>query len=193
MHPKTRYNIRKAEKNDIKIRIFEKPTKKINTFFNIIKKSAEKNNFFIYPKSYYCKIFEESEKRNSSFLAIAYYKRKPVAVNFVLLSEKTASFLFSGVLEEGRNLRSSYLLRWEAIKRSKKLKMTKANFGAVTKKENGDWQGFSKFKQGFGGYYVSYPFFDLIGKSLFYYLYLLQRYFKNKHFLNSIKKKVGIT
>ena len=180
MNSKTRYNIRKAKRGGVTVKVSRDVCKDFETFFSILKESGEKNGFSLYPKSYYREIFRETEKRSSSFLALAFYQGRPVAVNFVVLSGKTGFFLFSGVTREGRSLRSSNLLRWTAMKESKRLGMTEVNFGAVTQKSSGEWLGFSDFKRGFGGYRVSYPFFDLVDNKFLYYPYLLQRYLKNK-------------
>ncbi len=70
-------------------------------------------------------------------------------------------YWIAGALPRGKKLFAPTLLVWEALKASKKLRCKALDFVGVwderLPKENLLWKGFTKFKEGFGGYTLYYP------------------------------------
>ena len=81
MHPKTRYNIKIAQKNDIVIEQIKAidMMKYFDTFYRALKETSIRGKFILHPKKYYKTIFESSNNDNIA-LFIAKYKDEILAV-----------------------------------------------------------------------------------------------------------------
>jgi len=178
MHPKTRYGIRLAENRGVKIEIIKTDFQKyFSYFYNLMKKTAERNKFNLHPEIYYKNVFINCEENKNAFLAIANYNDKILAINLVLLFGNTAYFLFGGSSDEHKNLMFSHLTQWEAIKEAKKRGFEIYNFGGVD--FDGIYEtfgGVSFFKKRFGGELLKHSdSYDLILKPFWYFLYNLRK------------------
>lgn len=71
MHPKTRYNIRVAEKHKIKIRKTTAP-QDIDIFWRLALKTSQRDGFRYHPKRYYQKMIEVLGKNKMAELYLAY-------------------------------------------------------------------------------------------------------------------------
>ena len=114
-HPKTRYNVRLAEKKGVKIRI-STDQKDIEHFWQLIKQTTARDNFSSHPKDYYFKLAESKMLK----IFIAEYENKVLAVNLMIFFGDTVTYLHGASADEGRNLMAPHLLQWAAIKEAKK-------------------------------------------------------------------------
>ncbi|MEK7198163.1 MAG: peptidoglycan bridge formation glycyltransferase FemA/FemB family protein [Patescibacteria group bacterium] len=187
MHTKTRYNIRLAEKKNIKVEIvggnFEQY---FDDFYNLLEKTAKRDSFGLHPKIYYQNIFKTLNSENA-FLAIARYENSILLVNLILLYGKTAYFVFGGSSSEFKNLMFSHLVQWEAIKEAKRREFGIYNFGGVDPSTSPrvnnriyeKFGGISIFKKRFGGELLEYSdSYDIMLKPLWYFLYNLRKRFQ---------------
>jgi len=176
MHPKTRYGIRLAESKGIKVEIIKTDFQKyFSYFYDLMKKTAERNKFSLHPEIYYKNIFENCEENKNAFLTIASYNNKILAINFILLYGKTASFVFGASGDEFKNLMAPHLLHWKTIIEVKKLGLGVYNFGAVGE----EFEGISRFKKRFGGELLEYSdSYDIVLKPFWYFLYNLRKKFQ---------------
>jgi lipid II:glycine glycyltransferase (peptidoglycan interpeptide bridge formation enzyme) len=80
---------------------------------------------------------------------------------FLIFWADTAYYWIAGATKKGKKLRAPTLLVWEALKIAKANHMKRFDFVGIWDdrfpKENKDWLGFTKFKQGFGGQEFYYP------------------------------------
>lgn len=93
---------------------------------------------------------------------LAYTNEKKLIGGILLIFwEDTAYYWIAGATKLGKKLFAPTLLTWEAIKIAKKRKATVFDFVGVFDerfpKENKEWLGFTKFKEGFGGNNLYYP------------------------------------
>ena len=183
MHPKTRYNIRLAEKKGVKIEIVKDDFEKyFEEFYALLKETAKRDNFGLHPKIYYQNIFETLTAENA-FLAVAEYESKTLLVNLVLLYGRGAYFVFGGSSDKFKNLMFSHLAQWEAVKEAKRRRYEVYNFGGV--QGNGgsyeNYGGVSVFKKRFGGgIYQHSDSYDIVLKPFWYYLYNLRKWLLNQ-------------
>lgn len=86
---------------------------------------------------------------------------KYVAGILLLYSHKVAYYWMAGATKEGKKHFAPTLLTWEAFTFAKKMGCTTFDFEGVYDerfpKRSRDWQGFSRFKEGFGGKPIYYP------------------------------------
>ena len=79
----------------------------------------------------------------------------------LLFWDDIAYYWIVGATKEGKKMFAPTLLVWEALKLSKKYGMKTFDFIGVwderIPKENKEWLGFTKFKEGFGGKPLYYP------------------------------------
>jgi len=90
-------------------------------------------------------------------LFAAEYEGKTIAANIVVFFGNQATYLHGAADLEFKSLMAPHLLQWEQIKEAKKQGMAKYDFWGITnenttdKKRRVSWEGFTRFKKGFGG------------------------------------------
>ncbi len=155
MHQKTRYNIRLAEKKEIKTRIMgqESRIKDIDTFYKLSEETAKRNGIKIYDKSYYEKLisyFGAGDKNIKLKLYFAEHEGKSLATILAIYFGDTATYLHGASANEGRELMANYLLQWTVIKDAKRDGYKIYDFWGANE-NNASWAGITRFKKGFGG------------------------------------------
>jgi len=165
----TRYEIRKAQKNNIKVGL----SNDISAFAKMWTETALRRHFWI-PFEKEIKILYESFG-DKAYLFFAFcsndsnHDNKPLAGTLVLVHDNQAHYFHAASTLEGRKLQAPSLIVWEAIKLAKKKGCTKFDFEGIfdpRDKDTKNWQGFTRFKKGFGGKEVEYP----LTKTKFYFL-----------------------
>ena len=86
---------------------------------------------------------------------------KPIAGILLVFWEDTAYYWIAAATKEGKKSFAPSLLVWEALKRAKNRGMKAFDFVGVWDdrhaRQNREWLGFTKFKEGFGGKALYYP------------------------------------
>jgi lipid II:glycine glycyltransferase (peptidoglycan interpeptide bridge formation enzyme) len=173
MHEKTRYNIKLAEKHDVKVER-RNDIEAVKIFFNLVTQTEKRQGFLQlnHPLSYYEKIFELFNPLGQCFVLVATYEGQPLSAVFLLKFKDTLYYPYGGWSSEHRELMPNNLIHFEAIKLGKELGCkTYDMWGAYKEKDSpGDlWYGVYRFKQGFGGRFVTYAGpYDLVVKPTFY-------------------------
>ena len=156
MHPKTRYNIRLAEKKGVKI--IEGSLDDFEDLWRLLCETNERDNFRLHGKNYYQKMLELDN--NFLKLFFAEHKGKKIAVSIITFFGDTATYVHGASSGEQRNLMAPHLLQWHNIKVARKAGFKRYDFFGIDEKK---WPGVTRFKKGFGGAEVDYPgTFDLI-------------------------------
>ncbi len=179
-----RYEIRKAQKNKIKILVSqylsseasakEDPNILISDFIKIWVDNAHRRGFWVPFKKEIRAIYESFG--SNAYLFLAYRSSSnfplpasnislptshfPISGALILISGSTASYMHAASTPEGRKLSSPYLVLWEAIKLAKKKGCKVFDFEGILDprdKNTKKWGGFTHFKKGFGGRETEYP------------------------------------
>jgi len=172
MKPKTRYNIRLAEKKGV---IVEETRSKeaITTFLNLTKITAKRDGITPHPDQYYQKMIETIPEKILK-VYIAKYQNKAISAVMVSFFGSVATYLHGASANEHRNVMAPFALQWRAMQDAKKAGCSKYDLGGTRlsakfkiqnsklnneeKNENnekeyipeeGSWQGITRFKQGF--------------------------------------------
>ena len=151
MKQKTRYNLKLAERKNIKISNHQHSvigSNHVDEFLRLVKATAERKGVRFHPENYYRKMIEIIPE-NILKLYCAEYNNKVIAANLVAFYGDTATYLHGATDDEYRNVMAPYLLQWQAIKDAKNMGCTKYDFGGVKTGENNNWSGITKFKLGF--------------------------------------------
>lgn len=160
MKPKTRYNIRLAEKKGVEIIVIDNRSddslKFIDEFVRLVKITAERDGIVSHPGGYYRKMFATIPPENLRLYA-ARYDGKIIAANLVAFFGDTATYLHGASDNENRNLMAPYLLQWIQMKDAKNGGFARYDFGGIKAKNGeesgnghlGEWAGITRFKTGF--------------------------------------------
>jgi lipid II:glycine glycyltransferase (peptidoglycan interpeptide bridge formation enzyme) len=165
MHSKTRYNIRLAEKKGVTV---EERTddKGFEIFLKIHFETTARQKFHSHNEAYHRKVWETLRKTDMARVLIGYYQKKPLTAWMIYNFKDTLYYPYGGSLPDHRDVMHSNLVAWEAIKVGKRLGLKSFDmWGALgpNADPNDPWQGFHRFKQGYGGKLVEYMgTFDLV-------------------------------
>jgi len=143
------------------------------------KGTSKRKNIKHHPKDYYKKQLEINSEDIKFELFVAEYECKIIAANIVVLFGNRATYLHGATSSEHREVMAPHLLQWEQIKEAKKRGCSEYDFWGIvnehTKDKRGQsWEGFTRFKKGFGGREVNYiGYWDYPLNKLWYFLYRL--------------------
>ncbi|MCS7061792.1 MAG: peptidoglycan bridge formation glycyltransferase FemA/FemB family protein, partial [Anaerolineae bacterium] len=116
MKQKTRYNIGLARRKGVTVR--EGSADDLATFYALSRLTAERNEFAIYPESYYRAFLQlfGPAGANCARLFIAEHNGRALAALVVVAFGKRATYLYGASSNEDRDLMPTYLLQWEAMR-----------------------------------------------------------------------------
>ncbi len=148
---------RRAVRRAIKNGVVVKESSDMGSFINIRKKQNSPLGFLLVKEM-------ESLWRNfypeNASLILAHSQQRPIAGILLLFYERVAYYWYASSLEIGKKLFAPSLIVWEALKVSKKRGAKIFDFEGIYDerfdKATESWQGFSKFKEGFGGQRITY-------------------------------------
>lgn len=173
MKPKTRYNIRVAEKHGVEIR-----EKTDNEGFEIFAKlyfeTCKRQGYRGHDESYH-KIIFDSLKKEIAHILVAFFNESPLSVYELFIFNDVLYYPYGGSSTENKNVMAPNLLMWEAIKFGKSHGAKKFDmWGSEPPDYNIDsgWSGFTRFKEGYGAQFVEFAgSYDLILNNSLYILY----------------------
>lgn len=191
MKPKTRYNIKVAQKHNILVKIAPSSKKYTDEFLRLIKIMAKRQNIKTHSDEYYRKMFE-TIPNDILKLYIAEYKNEIIAANIMIFYDKTAIYLHGASDDKYKNLMAPHMLQWQAIKDAKKMGCEKYDFGGIKtrsypnhllyKERGNSWQGITRFKLSFSPNTKPVEFpgsYDIVINKNKYFLYRAVQKIKN--------------
>lgn len=99
---------------------------------------------------FFAKVVQSAEQGEHYAIHLAYQDARLIGGHIGAYSGDTAVYLLGATSEEGRKLRASFLLQWEAIKYAKNMGQTYYDLGGVDEETNPDVH---RFKKRMGGFY----------------------------------------
>ncbi|MBI2018286.1 peptidoglycan bridge formation glycyltransferase FemA/FemB family protein [Candidatus Daviesbacteria bacterium] len=165
MHPKTRYNIRVAQKH--KVRLEERTDDEaFEIYLKLYFDTTKRQGYHGHNEQYHRKVWQILKKAELATLLIAAYQDQPLTAWMLLKFKDTIYYPYGGSSIEHRGVMANNLVAWEAIRLGKKMGLKKFDmWGALGPDANpkDPWYGFHKFKQGYGGKLVEYiDTYDLV-------------------------------
>ncbi|MFY9365982.1 MAG: peptidoglycan bridge formation glycyltransferase FemA/FemB family protein [Brevefilum fermentans] len=181
MKPKTRYNIRLAQRKDVIVQ----PSDDIGSFHRMMLTTGERDAFGVHSRDYYQRAYDIFAPLDACALLIAEFRGQPLAGLMVFAHGSTAWYFYGASTNEERNRMPSYLLQWEAIQWAKRKGCTVYDLWGVPDyaeeeleeafldRSEGLW-GVYRFKRGFGGQLCrTIGAWDKVYQPLLYKLYQL--------------------
>ncbi|MDO8599820.1 MAG: peptidoglycan bridge formation glycyltransferase FemA/FemB family protein [bacterium] len=155
MKPKTRYNIKVAQKNGVVV----KESQDISEFISLWGKSALTRGMWLPQKKEISSLFLAFGSK--AHILLATKNEQVLAGILIICTPNTAYYMYAGSLEMGKKLFAPTLVTWEGIRLAKKNGYKVFDFEGIYDEryhsQTKSWQGFTHFKEGFGGKIVTYP------------------------------------
>lgn len=186
MKPKTRYNIKVAQRHGVKIVSPDDQTKlDPEIFLSLLSLTAERHHFRTHIVAYYRTMLETlmpkegAAARNACVarLFFAQYGGEVVACALVMFFGKRATYVHGASTIAQKNVMAPYALHWEIMKYAKQAGYAEYDLWGVATDRSSDeikrkWGGFSRFKLGFGGTVAERPgAYDFPLRPLWYTIY----------------------
>jgi lipid II:glycine glycyltransferase (peptidoglycan interpeptide bridge formation enzyme) len=172
MHPKTRYNIKVAEKHGVNVM---RKASLNHKHLDLLQETTKRQAYKSQPPHYFEKLVAFLD--GHAFVYEAIYEETLLAVGIMIDFAHTRIYLFGGSSQELKNVMAPHAMHWEAIKNAKGAGQTRYDFWGI-ETASGATPGFVRFKLGFGGTEVQYPpTVDIINHGFKYKLYKLLRRF----------------
>ncbi len=164
MHPKTRYNLRLAQKHGVSVRIGN--TDDWPAVWQMFAATAKRDGFSLHPQTYYEKMLAalagslDDANVCTAHLVLAEHEGDLLAGMILLRFGNTATYLHGASSDVKRNLMAPHLLHGEAMRLAKTAGCTAYDFWGVAPPAapaSHSWAGITRFKTGFGGTRMSLP------------------------------------
>src|SRR3989344_239745 len=164
MHPKTRYNIKVAQKHGVKI---EERTddEAFKIYLKLYFETTKRQGYHGHNENYHRKVWDTLRDTNMARILIATYS-EPITHNSLPLTawmlfnfQDTLYYPYGGSSIEHKEVMANNLVAWEAIKLGKKMGLKLFDmWGALGPDADpkDSWIGFHNFKKGYGGELVEY-------------------------------------
>lgn len=182
MHPKTRYNIKVAQKKGVEVYESTKDAD-FEIYLKLYFETTKRQKYFGHTEEYHRLAWETLKKAGMARVLIAKYKRSlrsssldklgtaglkktPLAAWMLFNFHDSLYYPYGGSSELHKDVMASNLVAWEAIKLGRQMKLkTFDMWGALGPDADSKdpWFGFHRFKSGYGPRHVEYiGSFDLV-------------------------------
>jgi lipid II:glycine glycyltransferase (peptidoglycan interpeptide bridge formation enzyme) len=158
MKQKTRYNIRLAEKKEVRVRAWDD----LAGFHQLMQETGARDVFGVHSLDYYRRVYAAFYPREECELLVAEYAGQPLAALFVFARGARAWYLYGASGDRERSRMPAYLLQWEAMRWARRRGCLEYDLWGVPDededileaqfetRQDGLW-GVYRFKRGFGG------------------------------------------
>ena len=180
MHPKTRYNIRLADRHEVMVRPVPagESMRFLPQFLSLLNSTARRERFLPHPPEHYRLLLEVHNAQFWNELWLAEQGGTILAAALVnwYRPADTATYLHVASSREHRDKMAPQKLHWEIILQALGRGFGQYDLGGIDDKH---WSGVTRFKIGFGGARVNFPHScDIVFRRWWHRLYRLQRAFR---------------
>lgn len=177
MHPKTRYNIRVAQKKGVEV-AERTDDEAFEIYLKLYFETTKRQNYHGHDENYHKKAWTELKKAGLARLLIGFYNKQPLSCWMLLNFKETLYYPYGGSSTENREVMANNLVAWEAIRLGQRLKLKQFDMWGAANTPNPDrsdpFFGFHNFKAGYGGRLVEYiGTFDLVFNDPLYWAFTL--------------------
>lgn len=172
MHPKTRYNLKVAQKHGV---IINEDNTAIEIYMSLMKETTGRQGFYAHDETYHRTMWNIMNKAGMAHLFTATYHGQTLAAWIIFALDKTIYYPYGASSREHREVMAPTLMLWEIARWGKKNGYTSFDlWGAlgINPDPKDPWFGFHRFKQGFAPTLIEFVgSYDLIINPLLYNLY----------------------
>lgn len=171
MHPKTRYNIKVAQKKGVEV--YESVEESdFEIYLKLYFETTRRQKYFGHTPHYHRLAWKILKEAGMARLLIAKFQKKPLVAWMLFNFNDTLYYPYGGSSDEHREVMASNLVAWEAIRLGCKMGLKTLDlWGALAPDADpkDPWHGFHRFKAGYGPRHVEYiGSYDLVLKPALY-------------------------
>lgn len=157
MRKNTRYAIRKAEKDGVRVKI-SRNSQDLDLLYKLQLQTSRRHRFVPFSREYLRAQFKVFHRDDQVLLLLAEYKNICLAASMIIYYGDTAVYHYSGSRSDFPKISASAAIQWQAIKEAKKRGCRYYNFWGIAPNDNPRhrFAGVTTFKKGFGGQEISY-------------------------------------
>jgi lipid II:glycine glycyltransferase (peptidoglycan interpeptide bridge formation enzyme) len=175
MHPKTRYNIRLAQKRGIKVKVHT-DQKGFEAYLKLYFDTTRRQSYQGHTPQYHKKVWELMRKADMARIVIGYYQNQPLSAWMLFNFKDTLYYPYGGSSDQHREVMANNLVAWEAIKLGKSLGLKSFDMWGAAHSPDPDqsdpYFGFHNFKKGYGAKLVEYlGTYDLVFNDPLYWMF----------------------
>jgi len=165
-HPKTRYNIRLAQKNGVSV-TEDNSEKAFQKYLELTRETVQRQGFYAHTEGYHKLMWKHLKAAGIAHLLTARHKGKIITTWVVFVWKDSLYYPYGASTEKYKNVMANNLMMWEAIKFGKSLGLKTFDLWG---REEG--KGFTKFKEGYNPTVVEFlGTWDLVLNKPVYWLY----------------------
>lgn len=159
MHPKTRYNIRLAERRGVRVR--PGTAADLAVFYALLQETAHRDGFLVRSLGYFQGMWRHCLEPGLGWLLLAEADGQCLAGAIVFCVGRMAWYLYGASSSQQRELMPAYAVQWDAILRALQAGCHTYDFRGVSGDLDPDnpLHGLFRFKRGFGAQLV-----ELVGE-----------------------------
>jgi lipid II:glycine glycyltransferase (peptidoglycan interpeptide bridge formation enzyme) len=176
MHPKTRYNIKVAQKHNVTI-AEDNSEYAFGEYLKLVEETTQRQGFYAHSPAYHKTMWKTLYPSGIARLFTATYNNHIVAAWILFGWQKTLYYPYGASSRTVKNVMAPYLLLWEIIRWAKKEGYQSFDlWGALGEhpKEDDPFYGFHRFKSGFNPQLIEFVgSYDVIIQPALYTLYCL--------------------
>lgn len=169
-HPKTRYNIRLAQKKGVKV-IEDNSDQAFEKYIELTRETVHRQGFYAHSEKYHRLMWQvlhkemvEAEREPIARLLTASVNNETVVTWIVFVWKEFLYYPYGASSDKYKNVMASNLMMWEAIRYGKKLGLKTFDLWG---REPG--KGFTRFKEGYNPTVVEFlGTWDLVTSPLYY-------------------------
>lgn len=174
MKPKTRYNIRVAQKHGVEI-VEDNSPKAFEEYLHLTAETTRRQRFYAHGAEYHRQMWKIMSQSGIAHLFLAKYQKQVLASYVFFVFNKVLYYPYGASTREHREVMPTYALFWEAIKFGQKMGCQLFDMWGSpgpNPSPHDPWYGFHQFKEGFGGELVKFiGTYDLVINPPFYQLF----------------------
>lgn len=174
MHPKTRYNIRVANRYGVEIKE-QTDDKGFEIYLKLLFDTTKRQGFYLHGQKYHRDLWKSLKDTGMIHVMLASYQNQILSAFMIFNIKDQLFYPYGASLDTNRQVMAPTLLMWEVIKLGQTLKCkTFDMWGCLgpRAKEGENGYGFHRFKQGYGGQMVEYVgTYDLVINGPLYKIY----------------------
>ncbi len=158
MKPKTRYNIRVAQKHGVEI-VEDNSPEAFENYLRLTAETTKRQKFYAHNAEYHRQMWKVMSQSRTGHLFLAKYQKQILAAYIFFVFNKVLYYPYGASTREHRETMPTYALFWEAIKFGQKMNCQLFDmWGSPGSNPNprDPWYGFHQFKEGFGGELVKF-------------------------------------
>ncbi len=176
MHPKTRYNIKVAQKHGVVVHE-DTSSDAFDTYLSLTKETTHRQGFYAHNETYHRHMWNILHPAKIAHLWTASFQEKILAAWIIFVWKDTIYYPYGASSREHRDTMAPNLLLWEIARWGKKAGYKKFDlWGALGPNPdvNDPWYGFHRFKQGFNPSLIEFMgSYDLILNPFLYHMYTI--------------------